>query len=114
MSYGTPPPPPNQPYGSSPYGQQPQGPTGTNNKAIWALVLGILSILCCGFVAGIPALILGRSAKAEIDASGGAQSGRGMAQAGFILGIIGICLSVIGIILQLTGVVSFSGSGSTS
>lgn len=114
MSYGTPPPPPNQPYGSSPYGQQPQGPTGTNNKAIWALVLGILSILCCGIVAGIPALILGRSAKAEIDASGGAQSGRGMAQAGFILGIISIVVTIIWIILYATGAVHVSGSSSVS
>lgn len=114
MSYGTPPPPPNQPYGSSPYGQQPQGPTGTNNKAIWALVLGILSILCCGIVAGIPALILGRSAKAEIDASGGAQTGRGLAQAGFILGIISIVWTIVAIILYATGVLEFQTSGSVS
>jgi hypothetical protein len=33
--------------------------------------------------------------KKEIDASGGAQSGRGMAQAGFIMGIIGTVLSIL-------------------
>lgn len=103
MSYGTPPP-------QSPYGAGAPVPTGNSKKAVWALVLGILSIICCGFIAGIPAIILGNQAKGEIDASGGAQGGRGMAQAGFILGIIGCVLSVIGLILNLTGALHFNAS----
>ena len=35
------------------------------------------------------ALVIGRGAVKEIDASGGSLGGRGMAQAGYILGIIG-------------------------
>jgi hypothetical protein len=119
-SGSTPPPPPGPPgdqyppsgggYGSAPppppgyggygggYGQPPKNST----KAIWALVLGILGILCCG-VLGIPALILGKQAQKEIDASGGAQTGRGMATAGFVLGIIACVFLVITIILFLTG-----------
>jgi putative exporter of polyketide antibiotics len=112
MSYDAPPPPPPPPGGYGQYGggyAQPQ----TSKKAIWALVLGIVSLICCGLIAGIPALILGNSAKKEIAASGGAQTGAGMAQAGVILGIISIVLSVLYVILLIAGVVS-TPSGSTS
>ena len=92
MSYEPPPPPPGGGYGQQPgYG----APQGNDKKAIWALVLGILSILCCGLFAGIPAVILGRQSKL--------QGGGGMAKAGEILGYIGIAFSVIWIILALTG-----------
>lgn len=106
--YGAPPPPPPG-YGGPGYGGAPQG---TNKKAIWALVLGILGLLCCGFITGIPALILGNSAKKEIDAGNG--SGRGLAQAGFILGIISIVLTVLSIILIAAGVINVDGSVQTS
>jgi hypothetical protein len=102
MSYSEPPPPPPQ-YGAPqpPYGGYPQK---TNQKAIWSLVLGILSIICCGLLAGIPAIILGNLAKKEIDATG--QPGRGMAQAGFILGIISIAVTAISLLLYATGSIS--------
>lgn len=58
------------------------------------MILGILSLVCCGLFTAIPAIILGHLAKKEIDATPG-QSGRGMAQAGFILGIIGVVLSIV-------------------
>ncbi|MGI9156115.1 MAG: DUF4190 domain-containing protein [Marmoricola sp.] len=130
MSYDAPPPPPppsggmppgdgSGGYGAPPpgggYGAPPPGgyaPSGTNSKSIWALVLGILGLLCCGFFTGIPAIILGRSAQSEIDVSGGAQGGRGMATAGFILGIIACVWGVISIILYFTGVLSFNTSTS--
>ena len=118
MSEGTPPPPPppGGGYGSGGgyepapppppgYGQPPGyggQPPGTNKKAIWALVLGILGLLCCGIL-GIPALILGKQAQKEIDTSGGMQTGRGMATAGFILGIIACVLLVVTGILFATG-----------
>ncbi|NUR08203.1 MAG: DUF4190 domain-containing protein [Nocardioidaceae bacterium] len=97
--YGAPPPPPG--YGGAPgYGYAaPQ----TSKKAIWALVLGILSLLCCGIFAGIPALILGMQAKREIASSAGSQTGAGMAQAGFILGIISIALSALYVVLFIVG-----------
>jgi hypothetical protein len=105
MSYSPPPPPP--PPGDPGYGYgygyvQPK----TNQKAIWALVLGILGFVCCGIFAGVPAIFLGNAAKNEIAASGGAQTGRGMAQAGFVLGIIASVLGVIGLVLLATGVLS--------
>ena len=93
-----PPPPPG--YGQGPgYGGQPPG---TNKKAIWALVLGILGLLCCGIL-GIPAIILGKQAQNEIDTSGGMQTGRGMATAGFVLGIIACVLLVVTAVLFATG-----------
>ena len=110
MSYSEPPPPPPQ-YGA-PQPQYGGAPQKTNGKAIWSLVLGIVGLVCCGFLAGIPAIILGNMAKKEIDSGQG--TGRGMAQAGFILGIIAVVLGILGVILWAAGVVDVSGSASTS
>jgi hypothetical protein len=107
MSYDAPPPPPPPQYGQSPYGAVPQG---TNQKAIWSLVLGILGLLCCGPL-GIGAIILGRSAQNEIAQSG--QQGAGMAKAGFVLGIIALVFLVIGLILFATGALTFDGTFET-
>lgn len=108
MSYDSPPPPPPG-YGTPPpYGA---APVGTNKKAIWSLVLGLLGILCCGFVAGIPAIILARSAKREIAATG--QDGAGLATAGLVLGIIALVFTALFLLAALTGNVEFSGDLST-
>lgn len=101
MSY-TPPPPP--PPGSEGYGY---ATPRTNQKAQWSMILGILSIVCCGLLAGIPALVLGNSARKEIEASRGAQAGAGMAQAGVILGWISIAISLLMLILLGTGAITF-------
>jgi hypothetical protein len=96
MSYSEPPPPqygaPQPPYGAPP----PNHP-----RATLILVLGILSIPCCGLFTGIPAIILGRNALQEIDSAPGQFAGRGQVNAGYICGIIGTVLSVIGIIINL-------------
>jgi hypothetical protein len=112
MSYSAPPPPG---QGGPPgYGQplgggyaQPQ----TSQKAIWALVTGILG-LCCG-IFGIVAIILGVVAKNEIDASQGALTGRGLAQAGFIIGIVTVVLSAVSILAFSVGGFTLP-TGSTS
>jgi Domain of unknown function (DUF4190) len=102
-----PPVPPSPPgYGPPPPGyQQPVGAYGgggqQNQKALWSMILGIVGLVCCGLFTAIPAIILGHMGKKEIDAAGGAQSGRGMAQAGFIMGIIGTVLSVVGLIIYV-------------
>lgn len=70
------------------------------------MILGILSILCCGLFAGIPAIILSTIAKKEIAESGGRQGGSGMATAGLILGIVSIAFSLIYILLLISGTVS--------
>ena len=107
-----PPPPPPPPYGAAPgYGAPPPAypPPGypapggyavpaSNQKALWSMILGILSLFCCGVLTGIAAIVLSQQAKKEIAASGGMQTGSGQAQAGFVLGIIGIALTVVGLI----------------
>lgn len=102
-------PPPSGGYGGD-YGGGYAQPV-TNQKALWAMILGILSIACCGILAGIPALILGNSAKKEIAASGGAQKGDGMAKAGVILGIVSIVITVLYIIVfTTTDIFTFEGN----
>ncbi len=67
-------------------------------RSTLALILGILGIVACSIVAPF-ALVIGRGAVKEIDASGGRLGGRSMAQAGFILGVIGtaiLALTLIG------------------
>jgi hypothetical protein len=94
--YGTPAP---GPYGASPY---PTGPGAyghypRNDLGIWALVLGIASfVLSCGFLTGIPAIIVGSKAKRAVEA-GEANNG-GLATAGVVLGWIATALSVVAII----------------
>lgn len=70
-----------------------------NGTATAALVLGILSMVSCGCLAGIPAIICGRIAKNQIRESNGMQEGEGFATAGFILGIISTSIwLIVGII----------------
>lgn len=115
-SYGQAPPPPS--YGQAPpgYGQAPPGygqvPPGyfpphhqppSSTKAVWGLVLGIVSILFCylGVLIGPAAIIVSVMAGREIDARPpGAMSGKGMATAGLVTGIIGTV--VWGAIMALT------------
>ncbi len=69
-----------------------------HGSATTALILGILSFVCCR-APGIPAYIIGKRAEREIQASNGALTGDGMAKAGWILGLIAIILMVLGILV---------------
>ncbi len=80
-----PPTPPTPPYAV------PQN----SSKATTSLVLGIVGVVACGFIAGIPAIIVGRQAQREIDASNGWLTGRGMATAGIVLGWIEIGIAIV-------------------
>ncbi len=97
---GYPMPPVGPPGTTGPYGYAAPfaRPSPSNGSAIASLVLGLLSIvLCLGFLTGIPAIITGSSARKQIRASGGMQSGDGMAVAGLVLGWMGTVLGVIGV-----------------
>jgi predicted Zn finger-like uncharacterized protein len=74
--------------GASP-SQTPAG-GGTSQKAIWALVCGLVGLLCFGIILGPVALGLGSSAKKDIRNSNGRLGGSGMATAGIVLGIVDI------------------------
>ncbi len=84
------------PYGMPQYGV-PTPPTApeTSGKATASMVCGILSLVCFGFLTGIPAVILGHISKSEIKNSAGRLKGDGMATAGLILGYISIAIGLI-------------------
>lgn len=67
------------------------------------MVLGILGLVLCSFVAPF-AWITGKRTMDEIDASYGRLGGRGMAQAGYVMGIIGTVLLGLTLLL-VVGVV---------
>lgn len=104
----TPPPSPNANWQEQQIGQNtpfqppPSGVQGENKTlAIVSLVLGILSIPCCGFLSGIPAVIVGFMAKSRAESTPHEFGGRGLALAGIITGIIGTVLSIILTVLQI-------------
>ncbi|TNM45198.1 DUF4190 domain-containing protein [Nocardioides albidus] len=61
------------------------------------LVLGILSIVCCGIFTGIPAIIMGKKALEESKTAN--YNNAGLIKAGWICGIIGTAWSVIVIVI---------------
>jgi hypothetical protein len=101
--YGQPPaayqpqvPPPGTPYAPGPYpGMAPVN----NGKATASLVLGIVGLFVCPIICSVLAIIIGTSAKNEIAASGGYQTGESNAKVGIILGWVGLALGILGIII---------------
>lgn len=95
-----PPPPPPPPMNSGGYntgGQQSSGSASSN--AIWTLVLGIASWVACGFLAAVPAWILGKKEIAAIEQGRSDPAGKTMAQIGMWLGIIQVILSILALIV---------------
>ena len=84
-------------YGYAPYGYP------KNSYAVWALVLGIVSLVSCGFLTGIPAIIVGNNAKKA--AAVGEADNPGMATAGVVTGWIGTALSALGLVAYLAWIV---------
>jgi hypothetical protein len=98
-------------YGPIAYGYgYGYAPPQHDKGATTSLVLGIVSLLCCGLIFGAFALNEGRKARARIAASNGALTGDGMALAGMILGVIGMVGWVLVIILQLAVLPSSNGT----
>jgi len=75
-------------------------PTSTNGLAITSLVLGICWIFWLG---SILALVFGYVGKSQINASDGAQGGKGLAIAGIVLGWVGMGTLCLGIVGNLVG-----------
>ena len=85
---------PTRPYPPGPPGTKPSPSDPyfqdlTYSRAKNALLLGLTSLFCCGFLTGIPAIWIGLRALRDIDASNGRLRGRGTAIAGIVLGVIG-------------------------
>jgi hypothetical protein len=108
----TPPAAPDQSWQNQESGQNPPfqpSPAGTQGEdktmGIVSLALGVLSIvLCCGFLTGVPAVIVGFMHKNKVDANPNQYGGRGFAMGGIITGIIGTILGIIlGIVYLVIG-----------
>lgn len=84
---------------------QPSQPSSTGStRALATLILGILSLVCGGFVMGIPAIILGHMELKAIKSGEAPKEGEGIAKVGYILGIVGTvltCLAMIGMLLLM-------------
>ena len=85
--------------GALPPGSSPKAETG--NKAMFSLILGILSFLCCGPFTGIPGAILGKMEMDAIKQGRSPESNMGMAKAGFWISIVATALWIIGVILAV-------------
>lgn len=75
----------------------------TSDKALASMILG-LCVFVAGFLAGLPAVILGHMAKTEIRNSNGKLRGDGMALTGLILGYLSLALLPIIMILIIAAI----------
>ncbi len=94
---GTPPPAPPAPpaggFAPPPMAQTGGAPNPNNGMAVAALVLGILTFVCLGPIAGILAIVFGFLGMKKAKELGG--TGKGMALAGLILGAVGTIIAII-------------------
>lgn len=86
----------------------PGRPLRTADGATASLVLGIISWVICPVICSIPAIILARQARAEIDRSSTPLAGKDNASAGFWLGVSS--LIVYGVIFIIALISAASGS----
>src|SRR5215207_1308838 len=70
-------------------------PRRMERKAIASFVLGLSSLLFGGFFTGLPAIVLGATARKDIDRSGGTLEGRALAATGIVGGLFGTGFGVI-------------------
>jgi hypothetical protein len=73
----------------------PSAAAGTTEPlAIWSFAMGVLSLVCCGFILGIPAVICGHLALSKFQKEPQLQ-GKGLATAGLIIGYVAIAFWLI-------------------
>jgi hypothetical protein len=82
-----------------------QSPYPEQSQATTILVLGILSIVCCGLL-GIAAWVMGNNELKAIDEGRRPPDNRGTANAGRICGIVGVALSALGLALAFSGILA--------
>ncbi len=113
--YGAPPPPVGG-YAPAPGYGVPQTPQPqTNNNAIIALVLAIVSWAVCPIIAAIVALVFASKASKEIEQSGGWQTGGGFVTAAKIIAWINIAFMIVfGIIYLIFFIWFFSYAGTVN
>jgi hypothetical protein len=102
-----------QPVEPAPTSSGQQTPTGST-RAVVTLILGILSLVCGGFLTGIPAIIIGQMELKAIKKGEAPKEGEGVTKVGFILGIVGTvltCLAMLGFILLMMLGITLGTSG---
>ncbi len=81
------------------------GPTKTSACALVSLVLGLMSLLFFGLLAGVPAVVCGHMSLSNMKKDS-LLTGRGMAIAGLITGYIGIAWSLVIIAIMIVMIVT--------
>lgn len=71
------------------------GPPAQQGLAVTSLVLGILSLVCFGFLAGIPAIICGHMARGRAKRQPAQYGGAGFAMAGLVMGYVSVVLTLL-------------------
>jgi len=71
------------------------------HRGVLILVLGIIGIVCCCFITGIIAWVMGNNDLREIDAGRMDPTGRGLTQAGKICGMVSVILWIVMLVIQL-------------
>ncbi|HWD18383.1 MAG TPA: DUF4190 domain-containing protein [Verrucomicrobiae bacterium] len=71
--------------------------SATNQLALWAMITGLFSLLCCSVLGPLP-IILGFIALSQIKAAPG-QGGTGFAITGIVTGVVAIVIAVLSIII---------------
>jgi len=84
------------------------------HRGILILVLGILSLVLCGFFTGIPAWIMGKSDSAKIKDGMMDPEGEGMTKAGMICGMICCILTAVSLAIVLLIVIVGGGLAALS
>ncbi len=78
-------------------------PMARAEGAVRALVLGIVSLICCGIILGPIAIYEGSQVRYRVRASNGRLDGDGFGIAAMVLGAVATLFSLIGIYLAATG-----------
>ncbi len=66
-----------------------------NGLAITSFVLGLLSLVCLGLLAGIPAIVCGHVARGRAQRSPAQYGGAGFALAGLIMGYVSVVVTLV-------------------
>ncbi len=69
------------------------------HRGVLILVLGILGMIMCGILTGIPAWIMGKNDLKAIAAGEMDPAGQGLTKVGYILGIISVALTAITVVV---------------
>ena len=81
------------------------------SQAVTSLVVGIISIFCCGIILAPFAIYRGAKAKRLIRENNIGQEHEGLAQAGFIIGIVALVLNIVGMLFYAIGILAAVASG---